>query len=835
MMRLRLPSREKDHTDKIPLTAREIHGNLVFSGQWVTAWFILAPVQWPFRPDEERRSWAVAAAAQYAQLAGHRIFERTTSRPYPVAQWAKALDGRTPNPLPLSGDESWPEFLRRRQVDMYGSHLSQKEVYIGVRFNPRTPMDQLVEMFGRGRNVERDRVAEKAQHFASILAGGALGARPTTGAETEWLMHRSVSLGLPVPYDIDSTGTWHWLDEDFGVFTDGVWYEDSRFGRAVKVTSRRADAELTRHVAVVSLGKMTGISLPETSRYEWLHLLDSLPFPVERISTLDVEKPEVTRKRVNRILLAIRDQQKHYREHDLDVPQDLAAKAEQALAIDSQLTDGLDAERVRLAGWHRVAVWGATEDECMARVRAVTDAYRNRISVHLPRIQLSLMREFIPGEPLATTAYARRYTALFHAAGAPTASAALGDQVGDRLGSTVGTIRRPVMFDPWLPIETLDSSGMYPVIGTLGAGKSVLMGRIIASAARRTIPAVILDPSVTLAGLGNLPWLKPHFRSLDLRQAPPGTLNPFAVIPNPTPDQYNDADNPEAAFRDATKRALAERFQLVLDICQTLIPPQYRRHEATDRVLRDAIRDATAEPNPSLWHVVKLLEQGEENARVIARVLRDVNDMTVEGALFFPEGDAAPPGGGSLITVITTAGITLPQPGSDEDKWSPAERVAVPLLALAAGYASKLVYQGNRRGRKLLVLDEMHVLSDWSSGRALFRRLARDSRKFNAAILAAGQNPDDALGLKVENLIGGAFVGRVADHNTAREALRLLRIPEGVGYEDTVRNLSPVEDRDRYRDFLMLDCYGRTDRLRVTFDDEPEILAALNTRPGENL
>lgn len=823
--------REEERAVDIPLTAREIHGNLVLTGSWVTAWFLATPVQWPFKLDEDRQSWMLSAAAQYAQLAGYRVTERVTSRPYPISQWATNLNARTPHPAELDGEDAWPEYLVRRQKAMWGQELAEKEVYIGVRFAQRDNLAMVLDRVrGRAGSGETDRIGREADHIATLLRGGALNARPLTGEETQWLMHRSVSIGLSVPYDRSTSGVQSWQDDDLAAITDGVYYTDTRLGRTVQVTSRRADRVETQHVAVVTLSSMGPANAPELNRAEWLYALDSLPFPVERVSTFDVLGVDATRKHVRSSLLAIRDQQKHYRQHDQDVPDDLAAKATLAKRIDADLTDGKPALAVRMVGFHRLAVAGDTEEQAMTRVRAITNLYRNRIDVHLPVSPFEVLREFVPGEPIRRPTHLRRYSALYHAAGAALANGDVGDRVGDWLGILDGSVQRPVMFDPWLAPEVMDSPGMYPVVGTLGAGKSALIAKILDSALHRGVRSVVFDPSVTFAGMAEMPRWKKHARVVDLHDAQPGVLNPFALVPQPNPADYTDPK----AFEDAQIIARAERNQLVLDVCQRLIPPQYRRGQETDQLVRDAVRTVSDFPSPSLLDVVThLRESPVPQGAVLARILEDVKDMTVEGKLLFPSGTASVVLGDDLLTVITVGGLQLPPTGSDEESWTAAERVAVPVLALATAFASRLVYAGNRHRRKMLVLDEMHVLAEWSSGRALFKRLARDSRKWNVAVLAAGQNPSDALDLDVQNLIGGAFVGRIADDQTAADALRLLRIETGVNYEEVVRGLSPHDRRDDYRQFLMLDVFGRVGIIQVTFDDDPELLEAINTRPRE--
>jgi hypothetical protein len=136
--------------------------------------------------------------------------------------------------------------------------------------------------------------------------------------------------------------------------------------------------------------------------------------------------------------------------------------------------------------------------------------------------------------------------------------------------------------------------------------------------------------------------------------------------------------------------------------------------------------------------------------------------------------------------------------------------------------------------RKLVGLDETHFLSGWGSGRALFTRLARDSRKWNIAALAASQNPIDILGLDVQNLVSTVFVGRIAeDPEVAAQALRMLGVQRGVGYENTLAQLSVADTytdtRLGYREFVMRDVDGRVQKFRADLSYVPGLLEHLDT------
>ena len=89
--------------------AATIEGNLAFTDTAAWAWFALPTQRWAFRADGERLNLIVDAATRLATFAGRKLHLRVTSRPYPAASWARALDARTPSPLPGVVGESWAD------------------------------------------------------------------------------------------------------------------------------------------------------------------------------------------------------------------------------------------------------------------------------------------------------------------------------------------------------------------------------------------------------------------------------------------------------------------------------------------------------------------------------------------------------------------------------------------------------------------------------------------------------------------------------------------------------------------------------------------------------
>ena len=130
--------------------------------------------------------------------------------------------------------------------------------------------------------------------------------------------------------------------------------------------------------------------------------------------------------------------------------------------------------------------------------------------------------------------------------------------------------------------------------------------------------------------------------------------------------------------------------------------------------------------------------------------------------LFFGSPPPGLLGADAALTVITMAGLRLPDLKIEREYWSAEEALALPMLHTAHRLAVRRCYGGSMHARKLVGLDEGHFMEGWRSGRSFLVRLARDSRKWNLAALVASQNPRDILGLDVQNLVSTVFVGRIA-------------------------------------------------------------------------
>src|SRR5262245_25472268 len=93
----------RDPVVRARLALRNIEDNLCFTDHESWAWFVIPTRAWAFRSDTQREQMLYGAGDALAWLAGHRLHLRVTTKPYPAAEWARALDRRTPAPLRTRG------------------------------------------------------------------------------------------------------------------------------------------------------------------------------------------------------------------------------------------------------------------------------------------------------------------------------------------------------------------------------------------------------------------------------------------------------------------------------------------------------------------------------------------------------------------------------------------------------------------------------------------------------------------------------------------------------------------------------------------------------------
>ncbi|EHY90410.1 ATP-binding protein [Saccharomonospora azurea] len=837
------------------IAARSIDGHLLRTGQEVYAWYRLAPQRWSFRSDSQRRDLIAAIAGQYAELQGRWMHLRVTNRPYPIRMWAEAHVHNAHNrPPDVSGALSFDDYLVGEQQQLMGRSMAEKEVYLGVQVQTRRMVDRAVEraapllrkILPEAVDAELAALDSEVEHLDQVIGAPGLEGRPVHAEEMSWLMHRSCSLGLPAPRNMPAVPGSEWEPEDLASFTDAADFHCEPYAPTVTVRGRTgSNAGVSRHVAVLTVGQMHGLSIPEVDD-PWVQHADRLPSAVEWSARIYVRRPEEVAGELQRQMNKVRSQVKHYTdEHDLEPPQSLARQASRVLEIDDEMTSGFTALATRVRSWWRLAVSGPTERDALRLAQQLLDLYKPKVAIEHPEAQYALAREFIPGEPLSSGAYLRRGSVVWAASAVPTATAEVGDRRGILLGETCTATRKPVAWDPWMAQEVRDGSGLTAMVAGLGGGKSFLGGGIVYKTLRAGAHWTILDPSGPLSALCELPEIRPYARPINLLNAQPGILNPYRVVAEPQLEHFLDEEDPERAWRRERALAGATRRRLVLDVLTGVLPYEVARMPQTRIVLLRAVRTVggryDADPGQVIDALRRDASEHHEHAVVVADFLDELRERM---SLLIPEADADPysESRDDRLTVLTMAGLTLPKEGVGREHWTDAEALGVEMLNLAAWLTQRSVYEKPKKERKGVWIDEAFFLSEVPTGRVLMNRFARDSRKWNVRVLLSSQIPADFLRIQgFVALLDSVFVGRLDDDETQSDALRLLKVPVGVGYEQVVAALGrrPGTRRDVERDteprqFVFADGAGGVERIRVDFSGPhlDHLRAALDTTPG---
>lgn len=831
-----------------------IAGPLSFTRGGMFCTFLLGGQPWDFRSQDDRLRLWDSATFRWASLKGRSVKLRSTPRPYPSYEFARSLDEDTPDPLPdVAGAPSWDEYLGYSQRRLQQTGLDTKMVTLAVWIGP-TPKRQIREELIAGTEhplPETVKVLEEVMKVTKIMRGAGFNGRPMGPRDMAFLMHRSLSMGVPAPMHA-GVGGGRWEPDDIaGFYARRDWFFDPLTGSTVKVVAEHQGEAVERHVAVLSVGPQPEITWPESGRDPWMLAADKLGFPVEWSMAGMMLDPAA-------LAPAIEFEQKraagiasHYAEHDLTPPPAVGRAINAATENLDEVTEGDTRTSVRFMGPVRVATYAASEGQCLEQARALVDAYGQRLNFELahPRGQAQLLREFIPGEPWSNVGYQRRIPAKYLASAMPHVDAEVGTPTGSYVAYGTGSARRAVRFDPHYGPELLQAPGLFTITAEPGGGKSVLIGSLAYNAVRRGEPTIIADPSGPLARLCLLPELRPFARVLDLTASPPGTLSPYQLIPEPVEAGFvDDAGRfDELEFERAVRRAIAERQQLMFDVLRMWLPVGLLRERGSDVKLRTAIRNTRSRV------VAAGLRDVETNPRWVLEELAKLDDTEamvaeLEAAAEFPLGELIMPphsepipaaqAEDKMLVVVTMPGLEPPPEGVDRDLWGSSERYAQPLLHLAAFFTAKFVYGRDRNVRKNVFLDENHLMGQWGSGRALMVRLSRDSRKFNCAVGAASQHPDDHLTIgRINALQGAAFVGRLTAKETAEKACELLQCPRE--YAPVIQALSPRPRADETHaentdtgEFVLLDPLGRIGKIRIDIDWHPGLRQALNTTPG---
>lgn len=828
-------------TDKWELKEVLDHVTFTKSGK-MQAWYLLEPQRWAFQSIQTAEEMIEEHARRYADLVNYSFHMRVTSRPYPIADAANTAFDNAPNPT-----EGFTRILERDHDFFADTSNDDKLVYIGVEFG-RAPA--FLHAAGRYSKNLREKLAaaieERVTRLDSIMADDGMEAIPAVGNEMAWLLARSFGLGCAAP--LPTSGRTEWKASDLSEFIAGVrWTQDPL--SPLRVDSVRGDDLETAYVQVLSLGSIHDMAIPE-DEVPWIAKAEQLPFNVEWSSHVTVIEPEKTRQQMERQIDRITGQVEHYTvDHDKTPPKQLARQEELAEDVEDEMRVGMRGLSTRTQGQYRVAIYARTEDELKARVRMFKDFYEPGIYPEKTLGSFKLAKEFVPGHFPETNDFVHHLKVTEFAAAMPAATSEVGDKRGILLAKTAGLSERLVTFDPWYLTEVAERSGLIPMVGTLGAGKSSLAGIIIYKTVHSGVPWSVLDPSGRLTKLARMDDLRGLAREVNLLNSAAGTLSPYALVPDPQLEWFLDEDDPEASLEKAVQAAKSQRRSLVIDNLKSALPPKTLAGEEAEEVLRNAIFQTPATRSTVLDDMMHTLKQNADGSKVAGNLLNRMDELKEHelGRLFFgTHGERETDDIAEMdyrLQIYSLKGMARPgKEQTDPEEWSTEERLSRPIMALASWATSQMIYRADPNERKGVALDEAHEITAVSSGRQLTQKVSTDTRKHNVAAIVSTQNAGPILGTDINNFVGATFVGRTEGEDEQKDALKMLRLSAGVGYEDDLAKLSPKPRRgqtDRqsfdtsYREYIFSDGVGGMEKIKVETGHHPELADALDTTPDK--
>lgn len=883
--------------------------NITFSKSESVAWFVQPPGAWTMRDNNLQRKMIDNEArvlSRLADLGVSRLHRRTVRTTWPVQRWARQHHewayGRDPRgdngsqpststgtePLPdVPGALSWDEYLAGQQAALLYEHPTVKLRFWGIYLPTRPWTAQQVEriagwvgdrdgpfgLFGKVReyadNVAETEFQDRRNLIAEverIMATSGFGARPAQPGQLDYLLRRSVSIGLPLeaPPSRSSGGAGDWSLTDVASLADLADLAVIPGDDFVQVTGTVNGRRHTGYVIVVTIGRMGSLPIPE-QMLPWQVLGDGVDATLEWSERLRLLDPAEARKVMQKQSDKIRNQWNQYTvEHDEDPPQALRQQYASSKQVMHEAEHDHSGFVTRVWGWWRFAVVGASPDEARDKVARLREVYEPTIELQVEHGQCQLLREFLPCEPVANTAHQRRMPVRTASAG----MAAVGDRVGDYtgiiLGRTASIAARPVAWDAFAAMEdpNIQKSGLTPIVGGLGSGKTFMAAMCVYQLVRAGAHGVILDPSGPLSRMKQIPELAPYTTVYQLTGArsQPGALNPYTVIHDPSLDdwdynprnpEYAIEDNPSEAaaarFAADTNAAAAQRISTVITVFRMMLTTQTRSMFATNQVLQRAVSQVGGGRDHTPLEPLELIRQfGEDDSlpedfRTTARAIYDELDtmrsLPDARVLFPPEdhttGDPLQAVAASgQLTILTMPGLQLPSERISEENWSPEQRMAGPLMHLAAWLANRMVYDLPRWMRKVLFLDENKYLKETGAGATLNQRINRDTRKYNVRAFIGSQLADDFLGLNGGDdqsaLAYEVFIGDVGSSESAISgALKLLGLPSGRGYESVLRGIGGSEEQTHDEDVRA--ARSQEDRPRqfvVKMGDDIELITA---------
>lgn len=553
---------------------------------------------------------------------------------------------------------------------------------------------------------------------------------------------------------------------------------------------------------------------------EWLKTLSDVTYVdengddrsvnVEGSVRFSVLRPTIAEKIVNEARRSAKEQSRSASRSSAGEASDEIGETEEVM---NQVRRDIKRDGVTLVQDHpRLIVTCRTREELEVHVDAVIQHFAERsIAVNIGgNEQRDLWLETLPGDRL-------RVIDLGHVREAPAffgSSFWCGSRVGDKTGpaigvltgSTPGIVRNDVAAG-----SARGDATTTVMIGRSGRGKStaLMLSALDSAAMGAWVP--LLDLKGDLGGVVNVAQ-DYRIRSAVTRISPKhsGAADLFRFL---APDEA----------------VLQVPAQLML------IAPRELRGGAESLMVEAVRAEIEGEEYPTSWGVIQRLKNSADDAQS-RRLGSALHSLTQDGMGSIVAG---PPATDALLStepglwLIQMPGLTLPEPTSDADQWTPPERVS---MAALRGVLIWIIHtSGNpvfRRRSKVVGIPEVHLLAKTPDGSSFMNNVARMGRAFGTSLVLDTQDSESITkNVGLIEQVTTAFVFSLRSAEQLAGAADLLNLPNNPSTHELIRNINTNPDRSiRHGHCLMRD---RNEEIATIQWEYPtaRIAEQLNTNP----
>ena len=337
------------------------------------------------------------------------------------------------------------------------------------------------------------------------------------------------------------------------------------------------------------------------------------------------------------------------------------------------------------------------------------------------------------------------------------------------IGTTSGTLPRPVFFDPHLAAFN-NKPPVTIVTGTPGSGKTFFGLGCSGQSSILGKTTIILDPKgdfLQLLGIkddiGDLSiW---NLGKTKGRRA--GVLDPFYMSNDP-----------------------GATLSLVLSVLDLFTGGL---SESQMTALSPIVKDVIDLPVPSLMKVVDHLRRSErEVARDLGTKLDVISRMPGAKLCFAPGGSARESVSIDRgTTIITLVGMDLPA-DAEAAKSTNQGRLMTGLLFLITDFIYSVMHNSTSTNPKLVIIDEARSVVSSKHGADVIKNLALLGRSKGIGVIMMTQSMSHLSELDIENTVSSRFAFKTS-RKEADEIAKAMNLPENYGYEERMMNLKNGE------------------------------------------